>query len=102
MLVYAVDVFVVSGHEDDFLKAIEENHLATRKEEGNIRFDVSQSQDDSSQFFLYEVYKDEAAVKAHKETSHYLKWRETVAPWMAKPRQGRCLDPHFPQDGSQW
>ena len=24
----------------------------------------------------------------HKQTPHYLTWRETVADWMAEPRQG--------------
>jgi autoinducer 2-degrading protein len=25
---------------------------------------------------------------AHKQTPHYAQWRETVADWMAEPRQG--------------
>jgi len=34
------------------------------------------------------VYRDEAATGLHKETVHYQKWRDTVAPMMAVPRQG--------------
>ncbi len=102
MLVYCVEVSVVKGHENDFLNATEENHRNTRKEEGNLRFDVLQQQDDPSRFFLYEVYSSEDAVKTHKQTAHYLKWRDTVAPWMAVPRKGTCHTPHFPEDPSEW
>ena len=102
MLVYCVEVSVVKGYEGDFLKATEENYRNTRKEEGNLRFDVLQQQDDPARFFLYEVYTSEEAVKSHKETAHYLKWRETVAPWMAAPRKGTCHTPHFPEEPSKW
>ena len=37
---------------------------------------------------LYEVYCDEAGMKAHKETAHYARWAEAVALWMAEPRRG--------------
>ncbi len=102
MIVYAVDVAVIPGKEDDFIAATGINHRATRGEPGNIRFDLCRSQDDPCRFFLYEVYTDETAVAAHKETAHYLRWRELVAPWMARPREGRSLIPLFPQDESQW
>lgn len=102
MLVYAVDVFVKPGFEEAFLKATGENHDATRREPGNIRFDVSQSQEDPGRFFLYEVYQNQEAVTSHKKTAHYLAWRESVAPWMAQPRQGRCFTPHFPQEKNEW
>ena len=102
MIVYCVEVSVVKGREDEFLAATEQNHINTRKEAGNIRFDVLQQQEDSSRFFLYEVYQSEDAVKAHKETAHYLKWRETVAPMMAVPRKGTRHNPHFPKDRSAW
>lgn len=102
MVVYAVDVAVIPGREDEFIEATGINHRATRKEPGNIRFDLCRSDDDPCRFFLYEVYTDEEAVAAHKKTAHYLAWRELVAPWMARPREGRRFDPLFPQDETQW
>lgn len=88
MVVYCVNVFVVEGKEEEFINACIENRKGTRKEAGNIRFDVLQMEDAPSQFLLYEVYQSENSVKAHKETSHYRKWRQTVAPIMKKPREG--------------
>jgi autoinducer 2-degrading protein len=37
---------------------------------------------------LYEAYQSKAAFTAHQQTPHYLKWKVTVADWMAQPRQG--------------
>ena len=102
MLVYTVEVLVKQGFEEAFVEATGENHEATRKEPGNIRFDLSQHQDEAGRFFLYEVYRDKKAVEAHKKTAHYLKWRETVAPWMAQPRKGCCFILRFPQGEGGW
>jgi quinol monooxygenase YgiN len=48
-----------------------------------------------------EVYKTDKASTAHKETAHYLKWRDTVAEMMAEPRQGIKYSNIYPQD-SDW
>ncbi len=88
MVVYCVDVFVVKGKEDIFIAASAKNREGTRKEKGNLRFDILQQTEDPSRFMLHEVYTSEDAVKAHKQTSHYLEWREAVAPLMAKDREG--------------
>lgn len=63
------------------------NHDNTRKEPGNVRFDVLQSNDDPTKFTLIEVFQDEDAAKFHKTTAHYLRWRDEVAPYMASPRK---------------
>lgn len=46
---------------------------------------------------LYEANSDEAAAAVHKETSHYLAWREQVANWMATPRNGIVHKGLFPK-----
>lgn len=102
MLVYCVEVYVIPGKEEAFKDACLKNHRETRKEKGNIRFDVLQQNEDSCRFFLYEAYDSEEAVKAHKETSHYLEWRETVAPWMAEPRRGISHSVCAPLERNQW
>ena len=81
----------------EFIEAFKEitcyNHDNTRKEPGNIRFDVLQANADSTQFVLYEVFADENAAAAHKTTEHYLKWRDTVAEFMASPRHATATTP---------
>lgn len=88
MHVTLVHVHVKPGHVDDFLRASQANHEASVREPGNRRFDVLQSSDDPARFVLYEAYATAEDAAAHKLTAHYLAWRETVADWMAEPRQG--------------
>jgi autoinducer 2-degrading protein len=88
MFVVCVTIHVIPEHAEAFVAATRDNHAGTRKEPTNLRFDVLRAVDDPSQFFLYEVYADEDAFKAHQQTPHYLAWRQTVAPWMATPRVG--------------
>ncbi|MFW6269357.1 MAG: putative quinol monooxygenase [Bacillota bacterium] len=102
MLVYVVKVFVKEGYIEDFKKATIKNHKNTLQEPGNIRFDVLQSKEDPTRFTLYEVYESEAAVSAHKETSHYQEWRETVADWMAKSREGLKHEVIAPEARELW
>ena len=89
---------VKEGREQDFVVATEKNHLATIAEPGCTRFDVLQAEDDPLRFFLYEVYRDADAFKAHQQTGHYLAWKQTVADWMARPRQGVKHQSLFPAD----
>lgn len=63
------------------------NHDNSRRESGNVRFDVLQSNDDPTKFTLYEVYVDAEAAAEHKKTAHYLRWRDEVAAYMASPRR---------------
>ena len=102
MIVTCITVFVKPDHIDDFIKATVENHQHSLKEPGNVRFDLLQCKDDPTRFFLYEAYESEEAIAAHKKTEHYLKWRETVADWMAKPREGIPHTVICPRDRSMW
>jgi len=99
MYVVSVTVFVKPENVQSFIEATMDNARNTRKEAGNIRFDVSQCDDDPNRFLLYEVYKAKEDFTAHQQTEHYLRWRETVGPWMAQKRQGVKHSSLFPADG---
>ena len=88
MVVTCVHVYVKAENIQDFIEATCLNHSHSTQEPENERFDVLQDPEDPTHFLLYEAYQTKAGAAAHKETAHYLTWRETVAPWMAKPRQG--------------
>lgn len=81
-----VDIAVEGDQLDAFLAATEANAAASRQEPGILRFDVLTDRSDPTHVLLVEVYRDEAAVAAHKETAHYATWRQTVEPMMARPR----------------
>ena len=88
MHVTIVHVRVLANHIEDFIQATRLNHEASVQEPGNRRFDVLQSAEDPTRFVLYEAYVSSKEARAHKQTAHYLTWRETVEDWMAAPREG--------------
>lgn len=96
MHVTLVHVHVKSENVDDFIEATRLNHESSIQESGNRRFDILQNPDDPCRFILYEAYTSANDAASHKETAHYLTWRETVADWMASPRQGIPYNGLFP------
>ena len=101
LLVVQVDMAVVPAAVEAFLAATEVNAIASRSEPGIVRFDVLEDRADPGHVVLVEIYRDEAAAAAHKETSHYRLWRDTVAPMMARPRQATRYVNISPDD-AQW
>ncbi|MEE9914103.1 MAG: antibiotic biosynthesis monooxygenase [Deltaproteobacteria bacterium] len=102
MIVTIVNIVVKPEHIDQFIEATIANHQNAIKEKGNLRFDVLQRRDDPSAFTLYEAYASDEAAAEHKKTAHYFQWRETVEPWMAKPREGLAHDVVAPAERSAW
>jgi autoinducer 2-degrading protein len=101
LLIVHVDVAVIPDVVEGFLAATEENARASRQESGVVRFDVLSDRADPAHVVLVEVYKDEDAAAAHKETGHYKRWRDIVAPMMARPRQATRYLNTSPED-SDW
>jgi (4S)-4-hydroxy-5-phosphonooxypentane-2,3-dione isomerase len=98
MLIVHVHIHVHAESVDAFIEATLENARNSIREPGIARFDVVQQMDDPTQFVLVEIYRNEAATKAHKETAHYAEWRDTVAPMMSVPRTGIRFSNLFPED----
>ena len=98
MIIVHVHVHVKAECVEDFKAATIENAGHSIAEAGVARFDVLQRKDDPYRFILVEVYRDAAAPSLHKQTAHYAKWRESVAPMMAEPRAGIPYDNIFPDD----
>ncbi|HZN63817.1 MAG TPA: antibiotic biosynthesis monooxygenase [Tepidisphaeraceae bacterium] len=88
MYVVAVTVHVKPPFVRQFIEAILDNARNTRREPGNVRFDVLQAEEDSNRFLLYEVYRRKEDFAKHQQTEHYLRFKNGVADWMAQPRQG--------------
>jgi (4S)-4-hydroxy-5-phosphonooxypentane-2,3-dione isomerase len=102
MFLVCVHIQVKPEHLEEFIAASRENAENAVLEPGNLRFDVLQQADDPERFVLYEVYRDEEASKAHKQTAHYARWREVVEPWMAQQRKGVQYKALFPRHPGQW
>ena len=101
MLIVHVHVHVHADQVEAFREATLANARASVQEPGIARFDVLQQEDDPTRFVLVEVYRSPDAPARHKETAHYLRWRDAVAPMMASPRSGVRHANLFPDD-SGW
>ena len=86
LLIVHVDIAVVPDQLDAFLAETQANATASRDEPGVVRFDVLSDRSDPTHVVLVEIYRNEEAAAAHKDTAHYQRWRDAVAPMMARPR----------------
>jgi autoinducer 2-degrading protein len=88
MYVVCVSIFVKPEFTAQFIEANLDNARNTRREPGNLHFDVLQAEDDPNRFMLHEAYREKDDVARHQQTEHYARWKQAVADWMAQPRQG--------------
>ena len=98
MLVVHVHVRVRPEDVEGFLAETRRNAAASLREPGVRRFDVLQDQGDVGHVVLTEVYVDQSAADAHKQTGHYARWRDGVAAMMAEPRTSTRFSAVFPED----
>jgi quinol monooxygenase YgiN len=88
MHVVLVYIKVDAERVAEFIPITLENARSSLREPGIARFDFLQMQDEPQRFMLVEVYRQPEDALKHKETAHYLKWRDAVAEMMAEPRRG--------------
>ncbi len=86
MNIVLVHVHVKPEAIEDFKAISQENARNSIQEPGIARFDVIQQADDPTRFILVEVYRDADASAKHKETAHYMAWRDRAIDMMAEPR----------------
>jgi (4S)-4-hydroxy-5-phosphonooxypentane-2,3-dione isomerase len=91
MHIVHVAVRVKLEHIDAFIAATHENALNSRLEPGVTRFELLQATDAPERFVLVEHYKTPDDQLRHRETAHYLRWRDAVADMMAEPRTARVF-----------
>ena len=96
-MILHVSIQVQPEHVKEFLEVVRHDAEHSEKDEpGCLRFDVIQAKDDPNRFYFYEVYRDQAALEAHRQTPHFKLYAEKTAPWLAAPperRLGRNLIP---------
>ncbi len=86
MPITLVYVEVKPEYIEAFKKVSMYNCENSRKEEGNISFDLFQETENPAKFVLCEHFRDREAIDYHKTTEHYKKWAEEASEYMASPR----------------
>ena len=101
MVVLHVAVQVKSEHVSQFLELVRYDAEHSEKDEpGCLRFDVIQDRNDANCFYYYEVYRDEAALEAHRQTPHFKLYSDKVQSWLAAPPERRFGKNVIPSDGA--
>jgi quinol monooxygenase YgiN len=98
MLILVVHIRIKAEHVEAFREATIENGRHSLQEPGVAQFDCLQQADDPTRFVLYEVYRNQAATVAHKETPHYNAWLAKVDHMFAEPRTRALYQNVYPDD----
>lgn len=96
MVVQLVHIRVKPEALDAFKAATLDNTRNSRLEPGVAQFAFVQQHDDPTKFVIIEAFKDEAAIEAHRQAPHYLRWRDAVTDMMAETRyaiKANSIDP---------
>ena len=103
MLAIWVKVKVKPDQKKRFLEAIEVDALGSERDEpGCLRFNVLQDDQDENTYYFYEVYKDQAALEAHRAAPHYaVSARSRRLAGRADSRPRACK-PVFPANRPYW
>ncbi|MBT5110316.1 MAG: antibiotic biosynthesis monooxygenase [Rhodospirillaceae bacterium] len=102
MIAKWIKVRIKPDQRQRFLDAIEVDALGSEQDEpGCARFNVLQDIEDDNVYYFYEVYKDEAAVEAHRAAPHYAVWK-AVADTLDGPAERIETRSVFPADQSYW
>lgn len=102
MLAIWVKVRIKPDGRERFLQAIEVDALGSERDEpGCLRFNVLHDQQDPNVYYFYEVYRDEAALEAHRAAPHYAVWR-AAADTLDGPAQATRCQTVFPAATDYW
>ena len=83
--------------EGAFVELLSGMVTATRAEPGCRRYDLYKSVGGSTAYHLFEIYEDEVALGAHRETEHYTDYRARVADMLTEPVGVILLEPVYAQ-----
>jgi quinol monooxygenase YgiN len=96
MFVVIVQAHVKPEYIETFKNLTMKNARNSILEPGIARFDFYQQSDDPSSFVLIEIYRSEDAPSNHRDTAHYVEWRDAVADMMVEPRTKQVYGILFP------
>ena len=102
MLAMWVKVRIKPDQRKRFLDAIEVDALGSERDEpGCLRFNVLQYERDPDVYYFFEVYKDQAALEAHRGMPHYAVWRAAADSLEGPPELTRTQTV-FPKERPYW
>jgi len=92
MVVLAVTWVAKVGQEAEVAEVLAKLTVEARKEPGCAMFQVHRHRTEPRRFFIYEQYKDDAALETHRNTTHFLQYARKDLPKFADRIEGQLYD----------
>ncbi len=93
MVVLVVTWMARVGRESDVAGVFSKLTEESRKEPGCAMYLVHRHKTEPRRFLVYEQYKDDAALEAHRASSHFLQYAKKELPKSADRVEGHLYEP---------
>ena len=93
MVVLAVTWMAKVGHEGDVATLFGKLTEESRKDPGCAMYQVHRHKTEPRRFFIYEQYKDDSALEAHRAAPHFLQFAKKELPKVAERVDGQLYEP---------
>ena len=93
MVVLAVTWMAKVGREAEVAGVFSKLTEESRKEPGCVHVLVHRHKTEPRRFFIYEQYKDDAALEAHRAAPHFLQYAKKELPKLADRVEGHLYEP---------
>ena len=93
MVVLAVTWMAKAGHDADVVPIFAKLTEESRKEPGCLTYQVHRHKTEPRRFFIYEQYKDDAALEGHRAAPHFLQYARKELPKVADRIEGHLYEP---------
>ena len=92
MVALAVTWMAKVGHEAETEALFSKLTQASRTEPGCQMYQVHRHKTETRRFFIYEQYKDDAALEAHRAAPHFLQFAKKELPRVADRVEGQVYE----------
>jgi quinol monooxygenase YgiN len=93
MVVLAVTWMAKTGQEAEVAGVLSKLTEESRKEPGCVTYQVHRHKTEPRRFFIYEQYKDDAALEAHRGSPHFLQYAKKDLPKLGERTEGNLYEP---------
>lgn len=93
MIVLAVTWVARPSHEEEVVAVFRKLEAGSRREPGCLLYIVHRQKDNPAQFFIYEQYRDDAALQAHRDSPHFQEYAVKGLQGIADRSQGNLYVP---------
>ena len=92
MVVLSVVWMAKLGHDAEVSETFTKLQDLSRKEPGCLMYQVHRHRTEPRRFFIYEQYRDDAALEAHRSAPHFLEYAKKTLPRIAERIEGHLYN----------